>query len=475
MKVFTLRRNFKRQSFGYETTQAYRHKTFNEMGISNAFLVSTPFIGVCWWKFVQSLGFDISKEKFVILPHLFSDLNDRVHSVNEETFEESILPKLTSQPSISITSGVSGKTYEFADFWLDTLLTSDGHVARFIKRNKSLKIIEESIVTNGLFYTDFKDGSFQYYRADGSIVLKGSVTGKKRTHTYNLVTKPDSEITEAMLIEAYLNGNANSGDLVINDQSQERDEDVLKFCQIKGLRYLDVLHFNIYYALENKLLKKIQPHLPNLLVASPHIIKDLADEGISATFVPPMGIDVQDALPVGLTSNKFLLVGNFTKDKRLDLALQAFAKLPDLSLDIYGGTLQEYKQFYPNVTVPDNVTFKGLIPTDKIPRNAYLGYLSCSASEMFGNAMVESMGVGNVPVLSNVDYAHRPVGQALGTPVFETAEELEKVLKDLYCNTNQEEKENLSRRVLNYAKENFGEDKVKQAWLKVIEDETLTN
>ncbi|CAM3052617.1 glycosyltransferase [Streptococcus acidominimus] len=456
MKVITLRRNFRPVSFGYETSQIYRHQILSQEGIDNEYLVTTPFLSMYWWLRIAQMGFQA--DCFKILPHLYSDLSDRKHTMTVEAFEHSI-----GNPSVLNTSD-SGTTYQLPDGFLDTIVSNTGHVLRAIKRNSSLQVVEDSIVTEGLFYTDYRNGHFAYFNKDGSLSIQGETNGRETY--YRLPNQSHIQVTEADLVIDYLGKTASKNLVIINDQLQERMDEVVQFCEGHSIRYYDFLHYDKYYSNDHRLLANPKPVRNNTLVASPYIIDKLKQEGIETRFVNPIGVEPSRDLP-NLTCNRFVLIGNFTRQKRINMAIEAFSLLPELTLDIYGGTLADFQAMYPTENIPENVHFKGMIASKAIRHQEYMGYLSCSETEMYANSLVESLGAGLLPILSDVDFAHSKTLRDLQMDTaFTDTDSLVAVLKRV-AELSLEAKTSLAYKILAYA-ENFNHAKAKESLLQVL-------
>lgn len=107
-------------------------------------------------------------------------------------------------------------------------------------------------------------------------------------------------------------------------------------------------------------------------------------------------------------SNSFLFVGRFSKNKRIDLLLETFAKLNKGKLVIAGNDfdnlLPKLKKKAKELLIQDNVEFK----TSLTSKNMYKEYeraeyfVSAAEYEGFGITAIEAMHFGCIPILNNI-------------------------------------------------------------------------
>lgn len=466
--VHTLRPNkMNFQIYGYESTQVYRSQLLDAEGIENKFLICLPFLNVNWWVRLEVMGFNYSN--VTVIPHTFSDLSDTVHSVTESDFEAT----LSNWGShVVTTKHASGKTYKFEDFYIDTLIDSVGCVVKYIKRSLGLALIETAIVTEGIFGITDSSGGIKYLNRDGSVALYG----KKVDTSFNFSFDGLTWISAEDLTLLYLSSlPISSDDIFINDSLQTKWSKVVSYItEVKGARYSDFLHYNHFYG--KALLNRYRTTMPDkpFMVSSPYIIGDLLDEDstLQPFFVNPIGVSVKGSTPVGLSSSRFLIVGNSTIEKGVDVAVRAFAQIPTASLDVYGFSLAEFKSNFPDIEVPPNVTFKGFVDSHKIPRSVYLGYVSCSITEMYANAMVEACSEGLIPILTDVDYPHRAILSDLGISATNgftvgSVDGLVSAVSGL-LSLPLKERVSLSEEVLNYTKEKFSHEVARRNFLNYL-------
>lgn len=445
MTVYTLRYWLTDKSFGYETSQVFRQNVLNDLGIANKLLVPNPYSAPYWREQMRHIGFN--PDQVVILPHLYSDIDVEIFNYSLQDFEEDLQAKGISWESKK-EIGSNEIIYTTDTGYFNVSLTSSRFVSIIIERSLSLVHIATTTVHERPFYISYADGRFEYLNRSGETTLRGLI-GKDICNYY----WKDCLITPDDLFLHYLIKNLNPvEDIVLNDQLQAASQKIKDYCKSVGARYRDVLHYNHVEAVNSR--ETYTTVLDReIYVASPYIIPNLAEEGVTATFLPPTAVNITPILPIGLSTNKLLLVGNFSKGKRIAMAVEAMRFLPELELHIYGGLFEEIQAFKEENVIPENVIFKGFVPSVTIQRNQYVGYLSCSKTEMFANAMVECLGQGLIPILSRVDYGHNQVLEELGIYQqcgFDSVEDLVKVLKNL-ANLPLEDRQELSKTILDYA------------------------
>lgn len=457
MTVYTIRNVVMTpRVYGYETSQVYRHSLLDSKGISNKFLVTKPFIQYYWWKRLEAMGFNLNN--VIVLPHLFSDMSDRVHSFTVEEFEKT-LPDYVVRAEHA-----NGKTYLLTDgdYYIDTTVNQEGFVLAYQKRTSSLMTVETAVCTEGIFYVCDKEGNFKFLNKDGSVGLYGRLVDKQYEYKF---PEDDTWYSDADLTLVYLKSVAQVGDIFINDNMQDQWLEIADWAESAGMRYISYLHYNHFYARAN--LEKYNVTLPNqFMVANEQIVNLLRSEyGVNPDYVLPIGVSVSQAPPVGISSSKFLLVGNLSDLKHVDMAVQAFTNMPEAQLDVYGSTQYEFSQVYPDIVAPDNVTFKGVVDSKLIPRSEYVGYISCSETEMFANALVESLAQGLLPILNAEPMCHAPILSSIGLDEscgFVSVEELEQCVRFVLGLTSID-RELLSKGILRFADLKFGHDKARES------------
>lgn len=462
MVVYTLRSWMSDKSFGYETTQVFRQNILEELGIENKLLIGTPYSMPFFKEQYQALGYGANN--VIILPHLYSDINTNIRSYTVSDFENDLLSKnikwidkqIINQTSIMYTTD-SG--------YIDINLTIDGYIIVIINRTLSLVNESTTSVFEKPFFKRCNDGSFEYYNCSGEVALKGAIKEKVCYYYKN----GKELIMEDLFIDYFKNNISPDEDIILNDQF--RSKRLKTYCSENGIAYRFIMHYNHYFT--SDYIPEYDPTLldDEIFVASKYIIPRLKEDGVKAEFLPPVAVPISKKNPIGLESNKIILVGNCIKVKRIHMAVEAMKRFPNLELHIYGGRHENIKQFKEEHDVPENVTFKGFVPSVSIPRSEYLAYLSCSESEMFANAMVECLGEGLIPVLSRVDYGHNQVLEELGfyeTFGFDTVEELVLALEKL-LSLSLEERIKLSNQVLDYADNTFSRNIAKKEYKYVLD------
>ncbi|WP_105209365.1 glycosyltransferase [Streptococcus suis] len=463
MTVYTLRRFMSPKIFGYESTQTYRHAVLRKHGIANKFLITTPFVLEHDYQRLRVMGFE--PEDVINLPGTYSDMDTTTFTYTLEAFEKTL--EVGAQ---LLKEGPQYRIYKVANGFIDVDTNLDGFVVGILHRNANLEIVSTTFCSQGPYYTAYgnDEQSFEYYNRDGSIAISGYYQGPKE---YPVVSYylDEEEFKEEDLVIRYLDEHGAEKDVIIKDQLQSHFPGLIAYAEERGMIFRDVLHYNHYHGLEHN--KNYQTVLPNkLLTASPYLNQRLVEEGYDATFIHPVGVAVASHPPMGLSSNKVFLSSHFNRIKRVDMAIEAFRQVPELELHIYGGMANEVEKFRKTHPIPDNVILKGFVDTALIPRHSFTAYLSCSISEMYANAMVESLGVGLIPILSKVDFGHNQVLDKLdyGTG-FETVEELVEVLRKLVAWPTDYRKQ-VSEKVLEIAQE-FSHDEAESAllnWLKSV-------
>lgn len=309
--------------YGYETSQVYRHALLDHEGIPNKFLITKPFIQYYWWKRLEAMGFNL--DNVIVLPHLFSDMSDRVHSLTVADFEAT-LPE-----HVVLAEHNNGKTYQLSDggFYIDTTVNPDGLVLAYQKRTSSLMTVETAVCTEGIFYACDNEGNFKYLNRNGSVGLYGRLVGKQ--YEYRL-PEDDTWYSDADLTLVYLKGVAQVGDIFINDNMRDQWQGISEWAEKSGMKYINYLHYNHFYAQEN--FENYNVTLPNkFMVANEHIIDSLRSEyGVNPDYVHPIGVSIAKTTPLGIQSSRFMLVGNITKAKNVNMAVEAFARLPGAQL-----------------------------------------------------------------------------------------------------------------------------------------------
>ena len=472
MKVFTIRNYPGHASYGFETTQAYRHKLLDRAGIPNCFVVATPQMETRWIDKFPWIDFNLND--VVVLPHLFTDLPDRPFGVAiEKALEEwpdAIVATQTEDHALCL----NGNGY------LD-LIKKDGLVVSGIERDETQKVVKQTNFTTGKFLTlSVEESEIVYYHSDGSIACRCEINADKKQYdeSHFLYHAEGCTYTTRDLVQRYVEEHAAPDDVVIVDQSQVCFG-LESIGRENHLQIWPYVHFNIADAQAHGDIpdgatpdeaRKELRFPRRCFIASPYAI-DYAKEAFNmdATFMPPVGVRVADALPAGLSGTRFCLISHLGEHKRIPLALDAFRRLPpSIELDIYGGSDQAIEEFASEHAVPSNVHMLGARKSEQVPRESYLGYVSCSKSEMYANAMVEACAVGLIPIVSDVNYGHRQYVEEIGCNTgFSDADELARKIR-MVVSWDREMRVRWSRRVLDWVRK-FSSENVDKVILGALQ------
>ena len=106
--------------------------------------------------------------------------------------------------------------------------------------------------------------------------------------------------------------------------------------------------------------------------------------------------------------NRFLFVGRFSKNKRIDLLIKTFSKIPNSKLIIAGNDfdnlLPSLKELTKELEMEKRVEFKLNLPREKIfdEYNKAEYFVSASEYEGFGITAIEAMHFGCVCILNDI-------------------------------------------------------------------------
>lgn len=450
MRVLTLRSYLARGSYGYETTQAYRHKLLDRLGIPNSYVVVTPLADARWTEKFSWMGFDLSD--VIVLPHRYSDVPDRPFGVPVNV-------ALEEWPgAIPVTQTADHMLCLVDDGYLDLIL-EDGLVVSANVRDRNQQLRTQTNFTTKKFVTlDLDTLTLTYYNADGSVALTCKAQDDRgdglRRYRYE---RNGHEFTTNEMVRDFLEEQTVPGDVVILDQSQNDFGLGQDFGAQRDVHIWPFIHFNAKHFYEtHKGTEKTRESLrlpQHAFIASPYPIPWLRENlGIDSIFMPPIGVDVREEPPEGIGSNRCCMVGHLMENKRVPIAIDAFRELPELELDVYGGSEKDAKELAETCKLPPNVHLMGAWPSEDIPRERYCCYVSCSKSEMFANAMVEACAVGLIPVVSNVDFGHRQYVREIGCETaFDDVEGLREKLR-MVASWDLETRRAWSNRTLEWAR-----------------------
>lgn len=445
MTIYTIRTGLTGQSYGFTTTQAYRHQLLEQRGISHRLVVSSPLSFPYKKRLLQQVGLDA---KWVtIVPEMYSDLSSNAQSFHRTQFE-AWLEQVDGAVSTLIDNDTQ-LTYRTPKGYYDVDVQVNGILTSLLFRHIDLSFGYRATCTNGVFFRDFENGTFDYLNADGTI----AITCYRVEGNYEFEIN-GKRLTDNELLFDYLKKIMTTDDVIINDQLQSDHHQLRIYCREHDIAFRDVLHYSHFHAI--KQATNYRTILPkDVFVAVKKQTEWLQNEGLNARYFPPVGVSISPQLPRGLNSNRVCLMGNFRAVKRIDMAINAFRKVPELELHIYGGRAEEIEQLKKSGNLPENVVLKGFVQNNRIPRQDYFAYLSCSETEVYANALVECMGVGLIPILSDVDFQHRTVLHDLHLETgFETVDELIVILKKFAYHIVKN-RDGIAKSVQQYAKQYF--------------------
>jgi len=183
-------------------------------------------------------------------------------------------------------------------------------------------------------------------------------------------------------------------------------------------------HGGIFHSKQLGLLKKAYFHIwwRLLFKAIDFVICDSQHDFELFSKIAPRGkiTLIENAVPVEKflrlekqkKKNTFLFVGRLSRNKRIDLLIESFAKIAekekDSRLQIIG---RDFEQLLPELKekvrqhgLQGNIVFKGEVSEAQL-MSAYdesQFFISASAYEGFGIAIIEAMAAGAIPVLNNI-------------------------------------------------------------------------
>lgn len=255
------------------------------------------------------------------------------------------------------------------------------------------------------------------------------------------------------LIVEWLAENSKTDDIFITDFSNQHPLVLKKFFQNTGRTLHSVIHYNIL----SPIMRFSLSRWCKLLVASEVLEEKLKLLEINSQFLAPIFTKKAEKKEYKGVKN-YCLVGSRFPVKRMELAIEAFRKLEDtdLRLTIYGGLTEELEE----KDLPPNVSYAGYVK--EVPYHKHEGYISCSSSECFANAMVEATENGLVCLVSDVDLAHRYYKSLAPNSVtlFQEQDDLVKALLEL------KEKELISPYQI---AEKYKFEKLKESYKKIFE------
>lgn len=378
-QAFTIHHVMNEGRFGYESTHAYRHQVFETLGISHTVIYTEiPNYDCANW--VESLeGKGIPRFYHVIL-----DLSTIARDV----------------PSLSLNDIFSDDIPNTIE---RVVYHKNGCVGQIIYHTG-----KREFYTSGLFLSVIDESKFELFD-HASMILSGEI-GKADEYIMSSVKSQIDYLLEFLAEKSQIT------DIFIMDKHDYISGKIKRFFKVTNRQLYRVIHFNVL----SPLSKTYQVTWGKQLAASEPLANVLTQRGEETVFIPPVVFLESCEVKVYEKLQKWCLVGNASVVKRVEMAIDVFSKLeeeyPNIRLDIYG-------QLPYNVSLPKNITYKGLV--DNVPYEEYEGYLSCSMTELFANAMVEASHIGLVCLVSNVDIAHKYYASLdSSVQLFLTAEEL---------------------------------------------------
>jgi len=125
----------------------------------------------------------------------------------------------------------------------------------------------------------------------------------------------------------------------------------------------------------------------------------------------PVPVDLPKIQIAKKKPNTFVFVGRFSKNKRIDLLIEAFAKASeknDAVLYIVGGDFDGLRENLElkvkTLGAKDKIIFLGMLPHEKLYEVLSKSdfFISASEYESFGVSAIEAMHAGCIPVLSSI-------------------------------------------------------------------------
>lgn len=385
-KIFTIKEGVPIDIYGFESSQLARQEMCEFLGIEHTMVIANTGNYVA--NFVEALN----KIGFKNFYHVLFDMSDIARD----------------KPSVNKDFVKSLKNVR------EVRYTEEGFVG--------LVIYEDNVIecyTSQLLYRyKRRENKFELYDSKG-LLITGQLSDEYHIYT-NQRTK--EEYTQWYLVNKYLAENSTVNDKFIIDMTGEYPLQLRRFFNNTKRELFAYTHYNI----TDPIMKYVLQYWCSNIVASPVLEERLGSDKVR--FLPPVYVDeVKEK-----TYNKIVdwcLLGNISKIKRVEMAIEAFKKTPDSKLTIYGNLPEKYIK----EGLPENIEYKGFVKN--IPFEKHQGYLSCSLSECFANSAVEASAAGLFCLLSNTDLAHKYYSQVdSNVETFNTVNELIDKLKFLQNN-----------------------------------------
>lgn len=227
--------------------------------------------------------------------------------------------------------------------------------------------------------------------------------GKAFIQNDSWVFLKDGELyREEDVVVSYLADNLSNDGIIIRDESRIPMPKLVRLTTLRNISYYEYIH---HRALDNGLLPVLNKKI-HYFVASEQLSERLGDLGYQTTFLPPIVVN-KIHNPQKLSIQRYIWSGHLGDYKNPEQLIRIFKALPDLQIDVYGGTAEEFRILCEKTVghVPNNINHKGRI--DIVPYWDYDGYISTSISEVFANSCVEAMSYGLKCIVSDLDYPYQ--------------------------------------------------------------------
>ena len=358
VKVFTIKEGIPRSIYGFESSQLARQSIFEEIGVEQEMVLTNLD------NFVPNFVETLESLGFKNFYHVIFEKSDIAR--DEPSVDKSFIENLEDVLEVEYTK----------DGYIGLVHYNDGTVECY---------------TSQLLYKYIpKEDKFILFNKNG-VVLEGDIS--ENYHKYH-IKETGAIMSQWQLVSEYLAENSTVNDRFIIDMVNEYPLQLRKFFQNTGRELFAYTHYNILAPF----MKFVLQNWCTNVVASPVLEGRLGSDKVR--FLPPVYVE-EVKKEIYTTVKDWCIVGNMTVIKKCEVAIEAFRRMPDSTLTIYGNLPDGYTKD----NLPDNVKFAGFVK--QVPYEKHEGYISCSLSECFANSAVEASSKGLVCLLSNVDLGHR--------------------------------------------------------------------
>lgn len=154
---------------------------------------------------------------------------------------------------------------------------------------------------------------------------------------------------------------------------------------------------------------------------------------------------IKKKLNIDFSSFNIVFVGRLAKEKNVDLLLSAHKNIikekKDINLIIIGDgpDMDEYKETSKKLGIEKNVIFVGKVPWEDIPAYYRVAdvFATASKSETQGLTVIEAMAASVAPICIDDESFRNTVIDGLNGRIFETQDEYEKIVLELYKDKKQ--------------------------------------